>query len=336
MNTPKTPKRGYFGGNFNVHVNNTPHEDIDKYMKDVLSKAYSGREYTEPQFKRALDVYNILLSRESSFDLNVMDIIFDGMLQKQGINFKHIVIIDGDVMLDDSLNDNLVKIKNAVVSNRDKRKCYFIKMSIRFEHSGHRNLLMIDASKGLPANIYRIEPHGENSFKVNPNIILGRKINHTKDFIFLGELYNHVPCKRLVGLQARLGGGYCVTYSVFLAYMLLRSPRYGPEYFVRLGNKNINKNTNLYKVENLWIGGQRYVFGKFMEKVFRIYYKSLKNLYGNTMRTPISRYTNASILNRNRFSVDIGNFIKAYINHENLLPTPTKKQVKDYWTASNC
>jgi hypothetical protein len=277
--------------------------ELEPYMKAVMSNAQRGAYVTQDQFSKALNAYNTIMANDEVFDVSVTDIIFKDLVDGQDIRFKVVDVDTDDVT---TLYSNLMSIKRAVFRKQTRQTVFLFNMHIL--NSGlfaHRNILMVDVRSGFPWSIFRIEPHGKHTIGFNPNDALTSFIKRNpvlrKSFVYRGEMYNVMPCK-LYEVQKRLKGPYCVTYSVFIAYIIMHSMR-----------SMVPNNVDAHVFERLSVPRQWYVFAKFMIGVYRIFIQHIKTKWPRTHIWEVVQKNHATL---NSKTIPTQHNLKRVVNNE--------------------
>ena len=234
-------------------MNTNNQNNINVYMKRKIKEATQKNTMTIDQdtFLTYLNVYNLLISTSDHF----VCVIFDMILKNQGKSINPIIVADISTGVIKNMNN---KIKS--LSNDDKLVFYPIKF--RLGSNYHANLLVIDTTH---KKVYRLDPIADN-IPVVDNIL--EKYFVSTQLQYMGDIKQYISCdkiKNTLRLQNKFKGEYCVSYMLFSMYLL--SLNYNK-------TKNIlvfNNNSNIITVKKLSDGKIRFLFAKFMQKIFFVY-----------------------------------------------------------------
>ena len=266
--------------------------DFDSYMNRVFRDAENGKMLDRRKFTNALNIYNQLTGRVLSVGINPLDIIFYSKLRggKQVIKFQPVTVMDSTKFV--GLKWNLTKIVNYCMSkgqnNSTRQKLFYMQMVRKFSWTdmGHQNVIIVDTIRE-PYMVYILDPHGvsvdfnNESKKVNNYTEFEGRFESYVNFLKIqGKTYFHsdgyiadkIPCKQSMFIQIRHGENFCVSFATFEVYMISRYNADELPYLLyrnKNNKRNIDPNSFLMRYENMTDGQQRYVFGRFMEKLFR-------------------------------------------------------------------
>ena len=317
----KSPRRKFTNTNNDPSINPLSRNTLDGYVKNLFDHARHGGSYTGSYYtnyiKSILDVYNILLSVSIHFKVDLLDVIFNSKFKEQPLELAPVVYKEGDCIF---LEKNLERIAGYIISPQYRTSVKFLYMNLTIDINGikHKNILIVDTES---LNIYRIEPHGSGTFRGRPNLNakintdLGKHIATTTYFKYSGELYKKTKCPNTMGIQTNLRGGYCVTYSLFLTYLLTRYDQGNLSKFLR--GEHIDTRSYIYRFEHMGIPQQRYIFAHFLEKVFFIFYDKLSR-YPDQQEFVNKRIDRHILQTHNIVIRNMG--VKIYRHKQSLLP----------------
>ena len=317
----KNASRKFTNTNNDPSLNPLSRNTLDGYVKKLFDHARQGGLYIGPYYteyiKTILDVYNMLLSVSVHTKVDLLDVIFNSTFKEQPLELAPVVYKEGDCIF---LEKNLERIVNYTISPQYRASTKFLYMNFTIDINGikHQNILIVDTET---LNIYRIEPHGSGIFSGHPNLNakintdLGKHIAMTSYFKYAGELYKKTKCPNTMGIQKNLRGGYCVTYSLFITYLLTRYDQKNLSKF--LHGEHIDTDSYIYRFERMSVPQQRYIFAHFLEKVFFIFYNKLSK-YRDQQEFIDQRIGRYILQTQNETIRNMG--VKIYRDKQSLLP----------------
>ena len=241
-------------------------------LVDFIFKSKLGKRSQELEFTPVVAYYYKIINPEEVRKLSNVPSVFVARWKFLGLKEAYTKIIK-------YVRDN----KN----NPNRQTLFYIPLALTSQAGtmGHQNMLLVDTTDAI-CKVYTIDPTGKGyDLKKNMNAFFKEK-NIYSSIQCIGRLYDHVPCQNLMGIQSKTDAQavMCTVLATFQVYLL---SRYEPSKLHNLiqnttntsmlsyifgGRKQkvVDPTSLLYQYEHMNQGQQRYVVGKFIERIFNV------------------------------------------------------------------
>ena len=239
--------------------------DIYLNMNTVISNTISGIK-TIPNQKFILGMNRLLpIFSERQWSIDILDILFDSKICDQTTDFRPVWMKNRNVCF--------LKYNINLIIRENTKKIYYMNFFIQDEKTGlsHKNILLVDTISNPPC-VYRIEPQIVSTDYNFIDDLLYEYIIKNTVFVYKGNINKTIcnSCKNISLIQKKLGGNYCMVYSLFIVYLLIQYNKTNISNF--LNGKDVNKKSYIYKLSSVTNEGQlRYMVAMFAKKISLIY-----------------------------------------------------------------
>ena len=186
--------------------------------------------------------------------------------------------------------NKITKYVQENIHNPDRQTLFYMPLALAFQNGqqgGHQNMMLIDTSKE-PFKIYTIDPLGNEYpfLKSSMNSFLQERGLYPS-IQCAGGIHTYIPCQNTMSVQKKMNTQtiLCTVLATFQVYLL---SRYEPNklhnliqntsntsmlsyiFGGRKQDKVIDSSSMLYQYEHMNQGQQRYIVGKFIERIFNV------------------------------------------------------------------